>query len=187
MIRGESRYSPERLLPVLWRVWLTPRSFFKRLDPRGGKVRPAASAALVLYLNLILGTALQALRTTEPTIALLYVPLLGIVVAAVLGPLLLAGFTALVLVVLRGTLPRGEFGPLFRSLGYVSAVGVVLWVPYGPLIALPYGACVATIAVTETLRTSWYRAAASVLIPLGALLAILLILVGPAKFYELLL
>jgi hypothetical protein len=57
----------------------------------------------------------------------------------------------------------------------------VLWVPYGPLLAIPYGSLVATIGVRETLNLGWARAAAAALIPLGAVLAIVLLLTGPGE------
>jgi hypothetical protein len=57
----------------------------------------------------------------------------------------------------------------------------VLWVPYAPLLAIPYGALVATAAVKETLNIGWARAAAGALIPLAAILLILLLLTGPSE------
>jgi hypothetical protein len=88
-----------------------------------------------------------------------------------------------VLVVLEGAPSRRSFGPTFRSLCYASGIGIVLWVPYGPLLAIPYGALVATIAVKETMKVSWQRAAAAALIPLGAVLLILLLLTGPGDAF----
>ena len=90
-------------------------------------------------------------------------------VAIVLAPLLVAGLAILVLVVLGGgTLSRGGFVPLFRSLAYASGIGFVLWIPFAPLLAIPYGAFVATVAVKETMNAQLARAAAATLIPLGA-------------------
>src|ERR671914_1639102 len=149
------------------------------LDPRGGYVRPAIFASIVLYLNLLLEAALQALWLREFNYALIYAPFLGLVVALVLAPLLVAGLTVLVLVVLEGAPSRRSFGPTFRALGYASGIGFILWVPYGPLLAIPYGAFVATIAVKETLNLAWRRAAAAALIPLGAVLLTVLLLSGP--------
>jgi hypothetical protein len=57
----------------------------------------------------------------------------------------------------------------------------VLWVPYAPLLAIPYGALVATVAVKEALDISWGKAAAGALIPLFAVLLILLLLTGPGE------
>jgi hypothetical protein len=57
----------------------------------------------------------------------------------------------------------------------------VLWIPYAPLLAIPYGAFVATVAVKETLHIRWGRAAAGALIPLSAVLLILLLLTGPSE------
>jgi hypothetical protein len=151
------------------------------LDPRGGYVRPAIFASIVLYLNLLLEAALQALWLREFNYALIYAPFLGLVVALVLAPLLVAGLAVLVLVILEGAPSRRSFGPTFRSLGYASGIGFVLWVPYGPLLAIPYGALVATIAVKETLNLSWQRAAAATLIPLGAVLLTVLLLTGPGE------
>ena len=175
------RRSPEDFWGALKGVWLAPGRFFKELDPNGGPVRPAIFASLVLYLNLLLEAALQALWLREFNYALIYTPFVGLVVALVLAPLLVAGLAALVLVVLEGAPSRSTFTPTFRSLGYASGIGVVLWVPYGPLLALPYGALVATIAVRETLNVSWQRAAAAALIPLGAVIVILLLLTGPGE------
>lgn len=179
-------YSPEGFWEALREVWLSPGRFFKRLDPEGGPIRPAIFASVVLYLNLLLETALQALWLREFNYALIYAPFLGLVVAIVLAPLLVAGLAALVLVVLDGTPSRAKFGPTFRALGYAAGTGFVLWIPYGPLLALPYGAYVATVAVKETLNTTWQRAAAAALIPLGAVFLILLLLTGPSEAYGLL-
>jgi hypothetical protein len=151
------------------------------LDPQGGYLRPAIFASIILYLNLLLEAALQALWLREFNYALIYAPFVGLVVALVLAPLLVAGLAVLVLVVLEGAPSRRSFGPLFRSLGYATGIGLVLWVPYGPLLAIPYGALVATIGVRETLNLGWARAAAAALIPLGAVLAIVLLLTGPGE------
>jgi hypothetical protein len=176
-------YASENFREALREVWLSPDRFFKRLDPEGGPIRPAIFASIVLYLNLLLETALQALWLREFNYALIYAPLLGLVVAIVLAPLLVAGLTALVLVVLDGAPSRAKFGPTFRALGYATGIGSILWIPYGPLLALPYGAYVATVAVKETLNTTWQRAAAAALIPLGAVLLILLLLTGFDEAY----
>lgn len=175
------RRSPEDFWGALRGVWLSPRRFFEGLDPNGGPLRPALFASLILYLNLLLEAALQALWVGEFNYALIYTPFVGLVVALVLAPLLLAGLTALVLIVLEGAPSRRAFAPAFRSLGYASGIAIVLWVPYGPLLALPYGALVATTAVREALGVSWQRAAIAALLPLGALLLILLLLTGPEE------
>jgi hypothetical protein len=176
-------HSPEDFWGALREVWFAPSRYFKRLDPEGGLIRPAIFASIILYLNLLFEAALQALWLREFNHALIYAPFLGLVVALVLAPLFVAGFAALVLVVLEGTPSRRSFGPVFRALGYAAGTGFVLWIPYGPLLAIPYGALVATIAVKETLNLGWKRAAAAALIPLGAVLLILLLLTGPAEAY----
>jgi hypothetical protein len=168
-------------------VWFAPRRFYQRLDPEGGLFRPAIFASIVLYLNLLLEAALQAVWLQEFNFALIYAPFLGLVVALVLAPLLIAGLAVLVLVVLEGAPSRRDFGPVFRALGYASGIGAVLWVPYAPLLAIPYGALVATVGVKETLNTGWGRAAAGALIPLAAVLLILLLLTGPAEAFGFLL
>jgi hypothetical protein len=173
--------SPEDFWGALREVWLAPGRFFRRLDPAGGQIRPVIFASIILYLNLLLEAALQALWLREFNYALIYAPFLGLVVSLVLAPLLVAGLTILVLVVLEGAPSRRSFGPVFRSLGYATGIGFVLWIPYAPLLALPYGALVATIAVKETLNTGWSRAAIATLIPLGAVFLILLLLTGPAE------
>jgi hypothetical protein len=167
------QFSPEDFWGALREVWLAPGRFFRRLDPAGGQIRP------VIFL--LLEAALQALWLREFNYALIYAPFLGLVVSLVLAPLLVAGLTILVLVVLEGAPSRRSFGPVFRSLGYATGIGFVLWIPYAPLLALPYGALVATIAVKETLNTGWSRAAIATLIPLGAVFLILLLLTGPAE------
>jgi hypothetical protein len=174
-------HSPEVFWGALWEVWFSPTRFFKMLDPQGGYVRPVIFASIILYLNLLFDAALQAVWLMEFNYALIYAPFLGLVVAFVLAPLLVAGLAILVLVVLEGAPSRRGFGPLFRSLGYVTAIGFVLWIPYGPFIAIPYGALVATIAVKETLNIGWTRAAAGALIPLGAVILIVLLLTDPGE------
>jgi hypothetical protein len=174
-------HSPEDFWGALREVWFAPRRFFKMLDPGGGPIRPAIFASIILYLNLLFEAGLQAVWLGEFNYALIYAPFVGLVVALVLAPLLVAGLAVLVLVVLEGAPSRRSFGPLFRSLGYATGIGFVLWVPYGPLLAIPYGALVATIAVRETLNLTWRRAAAAALIPLGAVLLILLLLIGPGE------
>jgi hypothetical protein len=174
-------HSPEDFWGALRAVWFAPRRFFERLDPEGGLVRPAIFASIVLYLNLLLEAALQAVWLQEFNFALIYAPFLGLVVALVLAPLLVAGLAILVLVVLEGAPSRRGFGPVFRALGYASGIAAVLWVPYAPLLAIPYGALVATVAVKETLNVGWARAAAGASIPLAAILLILLLLTGPSE------
>jgi len=173
--------SPEDFWGASREVWFAPRRYFKGLDPEGGPIRPAIFASIILYLNLLFEAALQAVWLREFNYSLIYAPLLGLVVALVLAPLLVAGLAVLVLVVLEGAPSRRGFGPIFRALGYATGIGFILWVPYGPLLAVPYGAYVATIAVKETLNLGWGRAAAATLIPLGAVLLVLLLLTGPSE------
>lgn len=173
--------SPENFWGVLKGVWFAPRRFFERLAPGGGFFRPAIFASIVLYLNLLLEAALQAVWLREFNFAFIYAPFLGLVVALVLAPLLVAGLAILVLVVLDGAPSRRSFGPVFRALAYASGIGAVLWIPYAPLLAIPYGAFVATVAIKETMHASWRRAAAGVLIPLAAVLLILLLLTSPEE------
>ncbi len=173
--------SPEDFWGALRGVWLGPARFFRNLDPEGGLIRPAIFVSLVLYLNLVLEAALQALWLREFNYALIYAPFLGLVVALVLAPLLVAGLAILVLIVLEGAPSRRGFGPVFRALGYASGIGLALWVPFAPILALPYGALVTTIAVKEAMNVPWTRAATATLIPLGAVLLILLLLTGPGE------
>jgi hypothetical protein len=172
---------------VLREVWLAPGRFFSRLDPEGGLVRPALFATAVFYLNLLLGQLLAVVWDREFNYGLLTAALPVLVVVLILAPLLVAGLSALVLTVLDGAPSRRKFGPVFRALGYVTAIGLVLWIPYAPFVALPYGLYVATVAVKEVLFISWRRAAIATLIPLGAVLLILFLLTGPTQAYELLL
>lgn len=172
--------SPEDFWGALRGVWFAPVRFFRELDPRGGMFRPAIFAIVVLYLNLILEAVLQILWLQEFNYALIYAPLFGLVVAVVLAPLLVAGLALLVVIILGGGTPlRGGFGPLFRSLGYASGIGFVFWIPFAPLLAIPYGAFVATVAVKETMNVTLARAAAAALIPLAAVILIVLALLGP--------
>jgi hypothetical protein len=175
--------SPEDFWGALKGVWFAPRRFFEQLDPGGGFFRPAIFASIVLYLDLLLEAALQAVWLREFNFAFIYAPFLGLVVALVLAPLLVAGLAILVLVVLDGAPSRRSFGPVFRALAYASGIGAVLWIPYAPLLAIPYGAFVATVAIKETMHASWRRAAAGALIPLAAVLLILLLLTSPEEAF----
>ena len=181
--RGSVPYggeSPEDFWGALREVWFAPVRFFRGLDPRGGILRPALFASVILYLDLLLEAVLQLLWLREFNYGLIYAPFLGLVVAIVLAPLLVAGLAVLVLIILGGgTLSRGGFFPLFRSLSYASGIGIALFIPFGPLLAIPYGAFVATVAVRETVNVGWARAAAATLIPLGAVLLTILALLGP--------
>lgn len=178
-------YSPEDFWGALRGVWISPGRFFRELDPGGGFLRPAIFATLILYLNLLLEAGLQAAWAREFEYSLLYAPLLGLVVSVVLGPLLVAGFATLALVVLDGAPSRAKFGPAFRALGYATGIGIVLWIPYGPFLALLYGPYVATVALRWTLDLTWKQATAAALIPLAALLVVLMFLTGPTETYEL--
>jgi hypothetical protein len=159
-------------------VWFSPRRFFERLDPEGGLFRPVLFASIILYLNLILDSVLQAVWLQEFNYALIYTVILGLPVALILAPILVAGLSALVLVVLDGSPSRAKFGPVFRNLCYASGAGVVIWIPFGPLLATVCGAYAATIAVRQALNESWNRAVAAALIPLGAVIVILLLFTG---------
>jgi len=179
-------HSPEGFGDVVRGVWLAPGRFFGRLDPEGGLVRPALFASSVLYLNLIFDELLRAVWRLEFNYGLLNAAFPGLAVALVLGPLLVAGLSTLVLTVLDGAPSRRKFGRMFRALGYATAIGLVLWIPYAPFVALPYSLYVATIAVKEALSISWRRAAIAALAPLGAVLLIVLLLAGPTEAYGLL-
>ena len=184
---GPSGYhSPEGFRDVVRGVWLTPRRFFGKLDPEGGLVRPALFTSSVLYLNLIFDELLRAVWRLEFNYGLLNAALPSLAVALVLGPLLVAGLSTLVLTVLDGAPSRRKFGRMFRALGYATAIGLVLWIPYAPFVALPYGLYVATVAVKEALSISWRRAVIAALAPLGAVLLIVLLLAGPTEAYGLL-
>jgi len=173
--------SPEGFGDVVRGVWFAPRRFFGRLDPEGGPLKPALFASSVLYLNLILDELLRVAWRLEFNYGLLNAALPGLAVALVLGPLLVAGLSALVLTVLDGAPSRSKFGPVFRALGYASGIGVAFWIPFAPILAIPYGALVATIAVKEALNVPTARAAAAALIPLFAVLLTLLALLGPGE------
>ena len=173
--------SPEDFWGALRGVWLAPVRYFRGLDRGGGLIRPAIFVSVVLDLNLILEAALQALWLREFNYGLIYAPFLGLVAAVVLAPLLVAGLAILVLVILEGGPSRRGFAPVFRALGYASGIGMALWIPFAPIIAVPYGALVATIAVREALGVSSTRAAAATLIPLLAVLLTLLALLGPGE------
>ena len=173
--------SPESFWSALRGVWFYPVHFFRGLDPDGGVIRPAIFASLILYLDLILETVLQQIWLLEFNYGSIYAPFFGLVVAIVLAPLLVAGLSLLVMMVLGGgTLSRGDFVSLFRSLSYASAIGLVLWIPFAPLLAIPYGAYVATTAVKETMNVTPAQAAIATLIPLGAVVLIILLLLGPS-------
>ena len=179
---GYSVESPEDFWGALRGVWFAPVRFFRGLDLQGGVIRPAIFASVVLYLDLLFEAVLQMLWLREFNYAMIYTPFLALVVAIVLAPLLIAGFAILVMVILGGgTLSRGSFFPLFRSLGYASGIGFALWIPFAPLLAVPYGAFVATVAVKETMNVTWARAAAATLIPLGAVILTVLALLGPGE------
>ena len=147
---------------------------------------PALFAAAVLYLDLLLGELLQAAWRLEFNFGLLSAALPGLVVSLVLAPLLVAGLSLLVLTILDGAPSRRKFGPVFRALGYTTAIGLVLWIPYASFLAIPYGLYVATVDIKETLSTNWKRAIAGTLIPLGAVLLIVLLLTGFDEAYRLL-
>jgi hypothetical protein len=179
-------HSPEGFGDVLREVWLAPGKFFGNLNLEGAPIRPALFASFVLYLNLLFEELLQAAWRVEFNYGLLNAALPGLVVSLVLAPLLVAGLSALVLTVLDGAPSRSKFGPVFRALGYATAVGVVFWIPFAPLVAVPYGLYVATVAVKEALLISWRRAVIGALAPLGAVLLILLLLLGPDEAFRLL-
>ncbi len=189
MARQDVGYSgsPEDFWGALRGVWFFPVRFFRGLDPHGGPIRPAIFASVIFYLNLLLEAVLQIIWLREFNYALIYAPLFGLVVAIVLAPLLVAGLAILVLVILGGgTLSRGGFAPLFRALSYASGVGFVLWIPFAPLVAIPYAAFVATVAVKEAANVTWARAATATLIPLGAVILTVLALLGPGEAASLL-
>lgn len=178
--------SPEGFADVVREVWLAPGRFFGRLDPEGGLLRPAFFASLVLYVNLLLEEVLQEAWRLEFNYGLLTAALPGLVVALGLTPLLVLGLSLLVLTSLDGAPSRRKLGPVFRALGYATAVGLVFWIPYASIVALPYSLYVATVAVREVLFISWSRAAVAALVPLGAVLLVMLLLAGPTGAYELL-
>ncbi len=188
MARGSARRdvgyiaSPENFWGALRGVWFSPVRFFRGLDAHGGVIRPTIFASLILYLDLLLEAVLQMIWLREFNYGSIYAPFFGLVISIVLAPLLISGFAALVLFILGGgTPPRGGFVPVFRSLAYASGIGFALWVPFAPLVAIPYGAFVATVAVKETMNVTWGRAAAATLIPLGAIILSVLILLGPGE------
>ncbi len=181
---GYRAESPEGFRGALREVWFAPGRFFRNLDPEGGPIRATIFASLVLYINLILEAVLQAVWLRELSYSLIYAPLIGLAVAVILVPMLISMLTALVLVVLDGGPSRAKFSPVYRALGYASGIGVIAWVPYGPLLAIPYGAYVATVAVKEVLNESWRKAALATLIPLGALILIILILAGQSEGFQ---
>jgi hypothetical protein len=186
MSRARYGGSPEDFWGALRGVWLAPGEFFARLDQDAGFIRPTVFAAMVLYLNLVLGEALQAVWIGEFNAGFIYVLFFGLVVSLILAPFLVSALAVLVQVIHSGAPSRRDFRPLYRHLSYATGIGIVLWIPFGPFLAIPYGAYVITRAVKAALNTDGRRAAAAALIPLAAVLAILLLLTGPTEAYELL-
>lgn len=186
MSRARYGGAPEDFWGALRGVWLAPREFFARLDPDAGFVRPTVFAATILYLNLVLEAALQAVWVRDFNIGLVYALFLGLVVSLVLAPLLVSGLTVLVQVIHAGAPSRRDFRPLYRHLAYASGVGAILWIPFGPFLAIPFGAYVLTTAVRTAIQTDVRRAALAALVPFGAVLLILLLLTGPTEAYNLL-
>lgn len=186
MSRARYGGSPEDFWGALRGVWLAPGEFFARLDPEAGFVRPTVFVSMVLYLNLVLGEALQAVWVREFNVGFLYVLFFGLVVSLILAPFLVSALAVLVQVIHSGAPSRRDFRPVYRHLAYATGIGIVLWIPFGPFLAIPYGAYVITKAVKNSLNTDGRRAAAAALIPLTAVLAILLLLTGPSEAYELL-
>ena len=186
MSRARYGGASESFWGALRAVWLSPSEFFARLDPDAGFVRPTVFAAMVLYLNLVFEAALQAAWIQDFNIGLVYALFLGLVVSLVLAPLLVSALAVLVQVIHAGGPSRRDFRPLYRHLAYASGIGIILWVPFGPVLAIPYGAYVLTTAVRTALQTDTRRAALAALIPFGAVLLILLLLLGPAESYEML-
>ena len=186
MSRARYGGAPEDFWGALRGVWLSPGLFFARLDPDAGFVRPTVFAAMVFYLNLVLGEALQAVWVREFNAGFLYVLFFGLVVSLMLAPFLVSALAVLVQVIHSGGPSRRDFRPLYRHLAYATGIGIVLWLPFGPIVAIPYGAYVITKAVKTALGTDGRRAAAAALIPLVAVLLILLLLTGPSEAYELL-
>jgi hypothetical protein len=186
MSRARYGGAPEDFWGALRGVWLSPGLFFARLDPDAGFVRPTVFAAMVFYLNLVLGEALQAVWVREFNAGFLYALFFGLVVSLILAPFLVSALAVLVQVIHSGGPSRRDFRPLYRHLAYATGIGIVLWLPFGPIVAIPYGAYVITTAVKTALGTDGRRAAAAALIPLVAVLLILLLLTGPSEAYELL-
>jgi hypothetical protein len=186
MSRARYGGSPEDFWGALGGVWLAPGEFFARLDPDAGFVRPTVFASMVLYLNLVLGEALQAVWVGELNAGFLYVLFFGLAVSLILAPFLVSALAVLVQVIYAGGPSRHGFLGLYRHLAYAAGIGIVLWVPFGPFLAIPYGAYAITQAVKSALNTDGRRAAAAALIPLAAVLLILLVLTGPSEAYELL-
>lgn len=184
--RNYERHSPEGFTAALREVWLAPGRFFHYLDPEGGVIRPAVFAVVIMFLNLVLGELLQAAWARDFGPELLRLPLSALAAAVLLGPALVALFAGLVLFVLDGAPSKERLGPAFRAFGYVSGIGLVLWIPFAPLVAVPYAAYVAYVAVREGLGADARQAATSVLLPLGALLLILFLLTGPEELWTLL-
>lgn len=180
MDRRRGRYggSPEDFWGALRGVWLAPRDFFAGLDPDAGFVRPTLFVSMVLYLNLVLGEGLQAVWVREFNVGFLYLLFFGLVVSLMLAPFLVSSLAVLVQVIHAGGPSRYGFRAVYRHLAYAAGIGIVLWIPFGPLLAIPYGAYVATTAAKSALDTDWRRAAAVALIPLGAMVLILLLLAG---------
>ncbi|MGI8650631.1 MAG: YIP1 family protein [Rubrobacter sp.] len=185
-MRNGYNASSESFRDALKEVWLAPGRFFSHLDPEGGMVRPTIFASLILYLNFVLEAALQAVWLREFSVSLLYLPVLGLLVAVILTPILLAMLALLVLVVMDGGPSRARFAPVYSALGYSAGIGIIAWIPFGPLVAIPYGAYVATVAVRETLGEDWRKATIGVLVPLLSLIFIILLLVGQAEGFEVL-
>ncbi len=186
MSRARYGGSPEDFWGALRGVWLAPGGFFARLDPDAGFVRPTVFVSMVFYLNLVLGEALQAVWVREFNAGLLYVLFFGLVISLILAPFLVSALAVLVQVIYAGGPSRRDFRPLYRHLAYTTGIGIVLWIPFGPFVAIPYGAYVITKAVQTALNTDGRRAAAAALVPLAAVLLILLLLTGPSEAYELL-
>jgi hypothetical protein len=92
MSRARYGGAPEDFWGALRGVWLAPGEFFARLDPDAGFVRPTVFASMVLYLNLVLESALQALWIGDLNLGLVYALFFGLVVSLMLAPFLVSAW-----------------------------------------------------------------------------------------------
>lgn len=207
MTTGSAGFEPRRLvgsfLAITWGVLLSPARFFAGVGGRGALSGPViyaiVCAAIFIFLAQASRLAVVTMQGDLSEVSALGATGLGgairfIVLLLVLSPLLAlailyaaAAFYQLLVRVVVGR-ENGGYQATVRVVAYLSAIQLLMWIPFLGLVVGLWGLWVNTVGLKEVHYTTTARAALVAGIPFVLSAAWTIVVVaGPATLQEILL
>ncbi len=171
-------------VPVLWAIFLAPRTFYLNFDARGSIRVPtlfvlmvsAVTSVLSLVVNFIFAVAFGA-GVNLPMVAVLNLAYI------VLSPVLVGMAAGAYLLSIRMFIGRGpELREVYRMFAYAYGAMVLFWVPLVNALALVYAAMILMmLGIQSVYRTSFLTALITTLVGFVPTSFVFIYLLGAAN------